>query len=227
MKIATWNLAWPSHNRQQLAREHLESLDADVIVTTEDKLADWEAFPHRVDAGPDWGYHVKDQLRRKVVMWSKTPWTDVRSHGDAMSGRFVAARTQGVDVWGVCIPWRDCHVSTGRKDSKQWDQHIRFCEQLSELQSTGPTMIAGDFNQKIPKASQPKRAVQSLLAALRGFEVVTAGLEEQAPTGRRQLIDHVATKGFAATGVETWPFELDDIKISDHSGVAADAHIIQ
>ena len=226
MKIATWNLAWPSHNRQQLAREHLESLDADVIVTTEDKLADWEAFPHRVDAGPDWGYGA-EKLRRKVVMWSKTPWTDVRSHGDAMSGRFVAARTQGVDVWGVCIPWRDCHVSTGRKDSKQWDQHIRFCEQLSELQPTGPTMIAGDFNQKIPKASQPKRAVQSLLAALRGFEVVTAGLEEQAPTGRRQLIDHVATKGFAATGVETWPFELDDIKISDHSGVAADAHIIQ
>ena len=38
MKIATWNLKWPSRNRQQLAREHLESLDADVIVTTSGML---------------------------------------------------------------------------------------------------------------------------------------------------------------------------------------------
>ena len=226
MKIATWNLEWPSRKCQQLAWEHLESLEADVIVTTEDKLADWEAFPHRVDAGPDWGYHVKDQLRRKVVMWSKTPWTDVRLHGDAMSGRFVAARTQGVDVWGVCIPWRDCHWRTGRKDSEQWDEHIRFCEQLSELRSTGPTMIAGDFNQRIPKTIQDERAVRALDAALQGFEVVTAGLEEHDSKGLDQLIDHIATKGFAATEVETWPFELDGAPISDHSGVAADAHII-
>jgi len=52
-----------------------------------------------------------------VVLTSNEPWNDVVTEGpDGMPpGRFVTGVTHGVRVVGVCIPWADAHVSTGRK----------------------------------------------------------------------------------------------------------------
>ena len=37
MWLATWNLEWASGHRHVAARRHLESIDADLIVTAEDR----------------------------------------------------------------------------------------------------------------------------------------------------------------------------------------------
>ena len=74
LRIATWNLEWatPGSGRHERAVRHLVGLDADIIVTTEDSVHEWDAYPHRIDGGPDWGYPIKGQ-RRKVIAWSRTP----------------------------------------------------------------------------------------------------------------------------------------------------------
>ena len=32
-----------------------ERLDADIVVTTEDSVHDWDSYPYRIDGGADWG----------------------------------------------------------------------------------------------------------------------------------------------------------------------------
>ena len=137
VRIATWNLEWavPGTGRHDRAFAQLESIGADIVVTTEDSVHDWDAYPYRIDGGADWGYRIVEG-RRKVIAWSKTPWADMATLDDgACRGRFVRGRTNvgGVEVQmlAVCIPWRDAHVRSGRRDSKVWDEHIDFCSGLA------------------------------------------------------------------------------------------------
>ena len=52
---------------------------------------------------------------------------------------------------GVCIPWQDAHVRSGRADRKRWAEHIDYCEVLGpaiiEAVNLEPTIVAGDFNE--------------------------------------------------------------------------------
>src|SRR6056297_3600385 len=126
IRIATWNLEWakPGTERHDRALAQLSGLDADVVITTEDSTHDWAEYPYRIDAGPDWGYPRKGN-RRKVIAWSRTPWTDrMELETSATRGRFVGGvvHLEGVDatVLAVCIPWRDAHVRTGSRDAAAW-----------------------------------------------------------------------------------------------------------
>ncbi|TDT14607.1 endonuclease/exonuclease/phosphatase family metal-dependent hydrolase [Ilumatobacter fluminis] len=228
MRVATWNLEWavPGTERHGGALRQLESVDADIVVTTEDSLHDWEPYPHRVDGGADWGYRFVDG-RRKVIAWSRSPWSDVEVvERGACRGRFVRARTvaHGVDVQvlAVCIPWRDAHVRSGRRDRTGWDEHLEFCEELgNQIDATtaeGPTIVAGDFNQRIPRGSQPLRVAEALADCLGQVTVATSG-EQQA--GR--LIDHIAvSRHFAVEAVQSWPNQIDGHRLTDHSGAAVE-----
>jgi endonuclease/exonuclease/phosphatase family metal-dependent hydrolase len=226
VRIATWNLEWarPGSTRHGRAIGHLSRLDADIIVTTEDSLHDWSEYPHRIDGGPDWGYPIKGQ-RRKVIAWSRTPWS-TREHLDATSttGRYVQGETsvRGITyrVIGVCIPWQDAHVRTGRADRKRWAEHIDYCEAIAptiaEAVRRGPTIVAGDFNQRLPRYRQPLAAAQALSEAIDLLDVPTAG--EQAVG---QLIDHIAvSRDLHVQDVEAWPNVVEGERTSDHSGVA-------
>lgn len=226
MRIATWNLEWarPGTARHDRALAHLESIDADIVVTTEDSLHDWDSYRFRIDGGADWGYRIVDG-RRKVIAWSRTPWSDVVVFDDgACRGRFVRGRTtvNGVElqVLAVCIPWRDAHVRSGRRDRKGWDEHIEFCDvlgsQIADAVPDGPTVIAGDFNQRVPRVRQPIRAADALTDALALVDVLTAG-EQSA--GR--LIDHIASsEHFEVVRVVSWPNVIDRHRLTDHSGAA-------
>ena len=61
-------------------------------------------------SGADYGYGLQKN-RRKVLLWSREPWTQVDGLGiDSLPpGRFVSGVTQTsvgeVAVIGVCIPW--------------------------------------------------------------------------------------------------------------------------
>jgi endonuclease/exonuclease/phosphatase family metal-dependent hydrolase len=225
VRLATWNLEWasPTSARGKAGRRHLESVGADVVVTTEDHRSQWDRFPHVVDAGGEWGYPI-EATRRKVIAWSAAPWTDVRTidHG-ATRGRLVAADTTIGDITAtvvaVCIPWAAAHVSTGRRDRERWGEHLEFCASLGELlvSLSGAVVVAGDFNQTIPRRRQPQRVHDALIGALDGNDIVTAGETAVGP-----LIDHIAVgSAFTTTDVTTWPNVIDGTRISDHAGVAA------
>lgn len=226
VRIATWNLEWarPGTERHARALAQLSDLDADVIVTTEDSTHDWAEYPHRIDAGPDWGY-PRTGNRRKVIAWSRTPWTERRElEASATSGRFVGGVVHlegvAVTVLAVCIPWRDAHVRTGRRDAALWAEHREFCEALrpavSAAAAAGPTVVAGDFNQRIPRTRQPSGVASALVDALGSLRVPTAG---EHTVGR--LIDHVAVSPvMTVVDVDAWSNVLDGQRLSDHSGVA-------
>ena len=167
---------------------------------------------------------------RKVLAWSRNPWSDIDRVGDHRlpHGRYVAGTTTTavgeLRVVAICIPWHMCDVRHDSKDRKPWEQHLRWLEYFGStvLQpSPIPVLIAGDFNQRIPRSSGARRDVaEALAAALVGFEVATAGVL----TGcDRQGVNHIAVDDrLCATSVNGWPHDAGGTRMSDHDGIVAD-----
>ena len=88
--------------------------DCDILCVTEGYAEILPDGGHIIDAGPDWGYPVRDG-RRKVLLWSKQPWSGPWSDFNSVpsswfpEGRFVGGTTQTdagpIVVVGACIPW--------------------------------------------------------------------------------------------------------------------------
>lgn len=231
MRVATWNVQWavPKSKKGSRVAAKLHDVDADVLVVTEGQLGLLPEGGHMIDAGNEWGYGA-ERHRRKVLAWSRHPWRDVRLIDDgAAKGRVLAGHTdtdQGpIRMIAVCIPWRDAHVSTGRKTAKAWNEHVECCGQLlafrQALDPDLPTLIAGDYNQRIPRKHQTIRAAEALDAALVGMTLWTRG-----ETNCGQLIDHIAGSGdLLGDKIDVWPAGDADGPLSDHTGVACDVHI--
>ena len=229
IRIATWNVEWatPETKAGKRIQQIIEQIDADIFVLTEGcKELMPEGFV--LDGGSDWGYESTDERRRKVLLWSRYPLVDA-SDGDGFQlpgGRFIAATVQhpvgDILIYGVCIPWKDAHVRTGRKDRTPWEDHSTFLEGLRQLveQEKSPLVVAGDFNQRIPRVSQPVLVAEQLSRCMDGLQVCTA-LPLDKP-----LIDHiVVSQEFIATKVEVIPDHDTEGRLSDHRGVIAELTI--
>ena len=163
-----------------------------------------------------------------MLLWSRYPLVDA-SDGDGFQlpgGRIIAATVQhpvgDILIYGVCIPWKDAHVRTGRKDRTPWEDHSTFLEGLRQLveQEKSPLVVAGDFNQRIPRVSQPVLVAEQLSRCMDGLQVCTA-LPLDKP-----LIDHiVVSQEFIATKVEVIPDHDTEGRLSDHRGVIAELTI--
>ena len=231
-RIGTWNTEWAKLGtaRGNRVSAALAEPDCDVLCATEGYAEILPSGGYVIDAGPDWGYRLTEG-RRKVLLWSKRPWSVVDPAGseELPSGRLVAGVTQtglgSLTVIGVCIPWRDAHVRTGRKDRDPWQDHESWLsgfETLPYRRATERTVVLGDFNQRIPRRWQPKRVYEALLRAFDGLTVATTGESSGAP-GRS--IDHIAhTYELAPFGhIGLWPKRsARDETLSDHFGVWAD-----
>ncbi len=229
-RLATWNLNWPTPDSAKASRigDILAGLEADVVVATETNVGlhlPETVGGYLVTGGEDWGYPPKPG-RRKVAMWSRQAWRDVDAVGDAAlpSGRFVAATTDTpmgpMRVVGVCIPWFAAHVSSGRRDASRWGEHLAYLEALAGVFAAQPQpcVIAGDFNQRIPRHRQPIRVADALTMALEGFEVLTVG-----EIDGRSMIDHVAFgAGLAGRVMTILPRDAQLGSLSDHWGVATE-----
>ncbi len=226
IRVATWNTQWatPSSDRGPRIAAILDAAEFDVIVVTEGVRGLLPAHGHTVDAGGDWGYGAQPS-RRKVIVWSRFPLTlNVIGTGGATRGRFAVATAETpsgpLRVMGVCIPWRDAHVTTGRRDAQAWSEHLDYLERLERilpsLDDEIPTVIAGDFNQRIPRKSQPVRVADRLREVLADWTVHTGG---ELPNGPH--IDHIATRrGLTVESVSDWAASDQLGRLSDHAGVA-------
>jgi endonuclease/exonuclease/phosphatase family metal-dependent hydrolase len=230
-RVGVWNVEWarPHSRRGQAVAGRLVSWDCDVLVVTEGEAALLPDHGHVVDSEEDYGYRVIAG-RRKVLLWSRNPWREVerRTSADLPSGRIASGVTDTpagpVRVVGVCIPWRDAHVPSGRRDRDGWQDHLRYLNALGPwlegLPPDPPLVVAGDFNQRVPANGQPARVAQGLADALGGLVVASAGLTH---AGRR-LIDHLAhdpalrTNSICAIGRE----RPAGPRLSDHDGVVVE-----
>lgn len=226
LTVTTWNTQWatPKTDRGHRVAKTLSAPDSDIIVVTEGVHALLPGGGQAVDAGPDWGYGPKPD-RRKVIVWSRFPLSlDSVAEAGAARGRLAvatAATPEGaVRVIGVCIPWRDAHVSTGRSDAVAWSEHLEYLDQFQELltrlDNTVPTVIAGDFNQRIPRVRQPIRVADRLAQVLAGWTIHTAGTFKHGPH-----IDHIASNNrLECQDATDWSGIDGHGRLSDHSGVS-------
>src|SRR5690349_16834816 len=164
MRLLNWNLEFapPASARGRAIAGVIEHHDPDVLCLTETHTSWSMDGGEWVWADADYGYRDTGE-RRKVGLWSRTPWTDVDTvgHPDLPGGRFVAGVTEtdvgSLTVAGVCIPWQMAHVSTGHRDRAPWQDHLAYLAGLGELLHpfVGSTVVAGDFNQRLPRRRVP------------------------------------------------------------------------
>lgn len=223
--VTTWNTEWKTAASEAGWRVAaiLEAIGSDVIIVTEGVRGLLPEGGSAVDAGSDWGYAPKLD-RRKVIIWSPYPLRlDFIGVEGATRGRLAVATTAlptgPVRVVGVCIPWRDAHVDTGRRDAQRWSEHMDYLDRLEQilpgLDDDIPTVIAGDFNQRIPRNSQPVRVAERLHDVLADWTIHTAG---DMPNGPH--IDHIATnRRLTLESVADWAASDHLGRLSDHAGV--------
>ena len=236
VRIGTWNTDWAG--RKPAARDHVREKLAEpscnILCVTEGSARLLPQDEYVIDAGIAWGYQRRKEAERKVLLWSREPWTNVDCVGaEALpGGRFVTGVTQTpvgpLTIVGVCIPWYNAHVSNGRKDRQPWQDHRLWIETFTRLpcrKATERTIILGDFNQSIPRCPRmgvPEDLHLALLKAFQGFTIATRG---ELPGTIDLAIDHIAcTPDLVPMGnIKIWPKRNDDGQlISDHFGVRAD-----
>ena len=232
VRIGTWNVEWAERDSKRGVRvaAALEEPGCDIVCVTEGCADILPAGGHIIDAGPEWGDGI-EEARRKVLVWSRRRWSAVDTGISAAlpGGRLVAGITLTalgpLTVLGVCIPWRDAHVRSGRKRRSQWQEHEAWLagfENLPYRHARRRTVILGTFNQRIPRQTQPKGVHAALLHAFEGFSFATAGNLEGAPGG---ALDHIAhTPDMAPVGgIGLWPRnDRRDRRLSGQFGVWGD-----
>ena len=228
--LFTWNTEWaaPKSKAWHWACAELQTT-CTVGVLTEvrlDALSQWGG--HVAAGGENWGYSNQHPLRRKVSLFSHSEIRDIDEIGSSRlpPGRFVAGTTKigdfDVRLIGVCVPWADAHVSTGRASATRWSEHLQFLQGLADAVAGNrrhglPLVLAGDFNQTIrePRAKNLD-VVVALDQVLAPFELVTKNV-----TGPR-LLDHIAVdKELVDQPVTCTRFvaEIDGKRLSDHDAV--------
>ncbi len=223
VSIATWNAEWISQRsgRFQSALSRISELDADILVLTEASLDLISDQGYSALGGPDWGYPL-DEDRRKVVLWSRWPIEAVDNENVRPPGRHIGATISTplgpVRVHAVCVPWRDAHVSTGKRDATAWSEHLEFLaalrgilksERSDPILSNMPYVLAGDFNQRDGTHAYGSDATRNAWSEL----LNETGLKEATPS---EIIDRVVLSG----GLQASdPITLDPDGISDHHAV--------
>ena len=233
MRLGLWNYQWRAWDSVagRTMTERLWERSPEVVCITEGKADPPESLAgHWIMSDADYGYR-KFPGRRKVMLWSRNPWTEIERVGseNMPTGRFVSAWTRTslgpVFFIGVCIPWRDAHVRSGRRDRSPWEENQSYLRGLNEVihrkAHRGPCVLMGDFNQRVPRCGSPAWLFDELMDATRGLVWATDG---PVPGLGKQVIDHVvhsdelhclSTEGIDPTGD-------GGLRLSDHPGIVVE-----
>jgi endonuclease/exonuclease/phosphatase family metal-dependent hydrolase len=228
MKCLVWNLEWRTaiFSSGTIIREIIKDVGADVVCYTE-VTESMVPDGHTIRSDAAYGYKNNGD-RRKVILWSRYPWTEIDTLGcgSLPPGRFASGITNGVRFIGVCIPWRDAHVTSGKRDRKPWQDHLEYLGGLTSVlkrysDQSAPICLLGDYNQRIPRISQPFAVADALATAIpNGFTIATAGMKNKEG---ESLVDHIAcSPGLSIEILEIVPkVTPEGLNLSDHPGVVA------
>ena len=232
VRLGTWNTQWavPGSAKGVRVSTSLAAPGCDILCVTEGSAGLLPGEDHIIDAGRNWGIPAQREDHRKVLLWSRSPWTEVDCLGspDFPSGRFVKGVTETsigpLTVVGVCIPWKEARVTRGRK---RWEDHEAWLEAFERLpwrRTTDRMVVLGDFNQQVLRDMRRVRAPRKkkLRRAFDGLEISTKG---EIPCAPGPAIDHIAHTGdlMRPGPIEIWPRRNSrDKRMSDHFGVWAD-----
>lgn len=150
--------ATPRSQRHPEILRRIEAHAPEVICLTETDigLLPWEG--HTVCPLGD---YVDDApaSRRKVLLWSRQPWSDIDRTGDPdmPPGRYVRATTRtsagDLTVMGVCIPWRASRTTPAAEPRRRrWEDHYAYLDRLGRLVADAQSdrlAVVGDYNQRI------------------------------------------------------------------------------
>ena len=238
LKVVNWNVEWATPRSWQTA-EILSRIDRhgpEIVCLTETHVGLISQRGHVICSQADSGYKVIEN-RRKVMLWSREPWSRVDDSGpDSMPpGRFVSGVTHTsvgqVTVIGVCIPWFGSRTEArrGAERRMRWEDHEQYLDGLTEFlerKEKKRLIVMGDFNQAIGPGSRAPAELRLALqnAFSRRMRVATADLSFQ---GRRS-IDHIALSSDWTIG-SLWAIcnIHEGRKLSDHFGVFADVFVRQ
>lgn len=235
IRVATWNLKWakPNSDRGKACEERLQEIAADIVCLTEAFEDSFQSFDGgSVSSGPDTGYPIR-LGRRKVVLWSRWSLQEVDTVGsDALpTGRFASAvvpHPAPLTLIGVCIPWKDAHVTSGRKNRERWEDHRIYLSELetvTQFKNTDlPTIVFGDFNQRISGKYARKDVHQQLMQTFRDFTIPTSDLQD---IDGKSAIDHIAIRGgmhVIDAGIIS-RFGSSQKDLSDHFGTWCDLQL--
>lgn len=233
--IATWNVDWAPvmSARSHCIRSRLAEPEPEVICLTE-VVSGFLDDGYTIEADANYGYTNADG-RRKVCLCSKAPWQNI-SRGEDLpfpNGRLVAGTTETsigpIRVVGICIPWRDAHVRTGRRDRQPWEDHFEYLRALTTYLSSieRRTLVIGDFNQRVPKSRQPDEVYEALKQCFgRRFQIATAGLSD---ANGSTAIDHLAlTHDLRIDSLWVMPSAgPDGSRLSDHFGFSCKLTLVE
>ena len=229
-RVLAWNLERkrPESPLGAEAIDHLFSMDPDVMTLTEVRTSFPDSGGHTLYCEPPRGNFAENE--RKVMIWSKNEWTEVDRFGaeGLDPTRFISGLTHTeagpVRVLGVCVPWHMAEVTYPIDvKRKPWELHIRFLDILGTMLRSfdEPVVVAGDFNQTVPRVKYGNRAAAAgMEAAFQGFDVATRGQIQGCP---RPGIDHIAlSQNLQGVNVWGWPHNHNGNRLTDHDGAGVD-----
>ncbi len=225
LRVVTWNLERkrPDRGLGAEAVERLFGWSPDLAVVTESRTTAPEGdgrwfWP---DEPPPGDRFAPEE--RKVGVWTSRAGESIDlGAGGPDPTRIVAIRLldPAITVLGVCIPWHFAGVR--ERTDRLWEQHLRFLEALGLVvaELDGPVVVAGDFNQRVPRAPRGAKApAEAMQGTFADFDIVTAGVPEGV---EKQGIDHIAlSRGLEASSVWGWSGAEGGRRYSDHDGAGA------
>ena len=232
LTVLNWNVEWanPGSWRTTEILRCIDDFAPEVVCLTESRNTLLAGCGYTICAPEDYGYPLKPG-RRKVLLWSRQPWTQVEdlSAEPWTIGRFISGVTQTslgeVRVIGACIPWWGCRTEARRGPARRarWQDHEEYIAGLTALLrgiDARRLVVMGDFNQVIGQGARaPVHLRQALADAFPpNISIVTADVAFEG----RKSIDHIALSR------DLWADSLDVIgnyrerrRLSDHFGVVA------
>lgn len=229
LRVLNWNLEWakPGSPRGNAIQRIIDECAPDLACLTEAYVGFWGEDGYWAEAAADYGYKIIAG-RRKVMIWSRNSWdqTDDIGEENIPSGRFVTGITSTsiglVRVIGICVPWSHAHVTSGRRDRRAWEDHEAYLVGLRNILSVYghgmPTLVLGDWNQRMPSRTAPTRVRELLDECLSGrFSVWTKG---RLPALGHDTVDHIAgNAGLEFCEVSGIPRLQNGKRLSDHDAI--------
>ena len=184
LSLVNWNVGWATPRSREWKRDgilgRISSHNPDVICLTETDIGllskDQGIIYPQIDRVSE---RQGRKNRRKVLLWSKKPWSqiDYMGHGSLLPGRFASGVTETslgeVTIVGICIPYGMSRVRDSEVKRAPWQDHEEYLDTLKGVldkihkRSSGERLIVmGDYLRSTDRMSESRASKYSSLINL-------------------------------------------------------------